>query len=176
MEASKSIENRVAQKYGLTDDPIMAVWILRDGRVVNGSHEGRQRDIDHRDISEFFKRSVFETRAGHGATSNVGSIYIDKFLRRGNIRWSGNELGFIAEIMGKPSKPAILAMARYMYQALDAGIPAAVTYHVHTGEIKLPDGRLRQKFESRQIGFLMWLDHLASYNEPLYAMIQNEHM
>lgn len=41
--------------YGSTDDPDMAGYITPSGTMLNFSVEGRQRDIDHREVSELFE-------------------------------------------------------------------------------------------------------------------------
>lgn len=55
------IKDRLVQRYGLTDNFIFSVWMLRDGRLVNGSYEGHQRDVDHHEIEDFFKPSKLES-------------------------------------------------------------------------------------------------------------------
>lgn len=161
------LEDRLVQKYGLTDDPILALWILRDGRVVNGSHEGKQRDIDHRDIGELFKPSVFEQRAKKTGPYGSGTVYMDKFMRRGNIRCGGSECGFCAEIMGKPSVPALQTMSRYMHMAIDAGVETCVTYWVHNAST-----RNANRFRRVTTDFLGYLEHLESYSPALYESLR----
>lgn len=41
--------------YGSTDDPDMAGYVTPSGTMLNFSVEGRQRDIDHREVSELFE-------------------------------------------------------------------------------------------------------------------------
>lgn len=69
-----TIEEKVLKEYGRTDDPVLSVWMLRDGTLVNGSCEGFQRDIDHHQIISFFSPSRKE---------DPGSpeLYVKKFIK-----------------------------------------------------------------------------------------------
>lgn len=99
-----TIEQRLVRDYGVTDDPALAVWLLRDGTLVNGSHEGHQRDVDHREINAYFKPSV-------RARPAEGDLYIAKFERRGNVRWHLNEFGMCLELVGPPSAAQLRVIA-----------------------------------------------------------------
>ena len=103
----------------MTNDPELCVWMLRDGTMVNGSYEGRQRDIDHRCISEYFKRSKFE---------DPGSalIYVKKFMRRGNIRYGCSECGYSIELTSPPSPEQFKRIQAHMRQAIRRGIPTCI--------------------------------------------------
>ena len=102
-----TIEERLVADYGLTDNPEFATWMLRDGRMVNGSIERRQRDIDHRCISEYFKRSVRESPGS-------AYIYVKKFMRRGNIRMSCSDFSYCAELMTVPDQRQVERLCRVM--------------------------------------------------------------
>lgn len=84
-----TIEQRLVARFGVTDDMGVAVWMLRDGTMVNGSYEGFQRDVDHAEIRQFYKVPK-EDWYGNAIK------YIRKFIRRGNIRMgcSGNDVSF----------------------------------------------------------------------------------
>lgn len=111
-----TIEQRLLHDCGETDDPMMAVWMLRDGTLVNGSYEGYQRDIDHHEIGAYFKRSKFEDPG-----SNY--LYILKFMRRGNIRMSGSNCDLCFELVGPPSQAQWTAIQRCALMARRAGLP-----------------------------------------------------
>lgn len=68
-----SIEKALIDTLGITDDPELAVWLTRDGVLVNGSRENRQRDLDHRHIQDYYP-DLDEMAA------------IERFMRRGNVR------------------------------------------------------------------------------------------
>lgn len=89
------IEERLVCKMGLTNNPIMGLWLLTDGTLINGSFEGHQRDVDHRDIGEYFKKSKEDRTSG--------SLYMDKFMRRGNIRWGCSDYGLTIEFHKTPT-------------------------------------------------------------------------
>ncbi len=121
-----TIEEKLVRDCGLTEDPCMGVWLLRDGRLVNGSHEGFQRDIDHHEIGQYFKRSKFEEPGTNG-------IYMLKFMRRGNIRWGCSEFGYCVEHVGPPSHEQFLRIRKHMLDAMDAGIDTGVGRRVAPG-------------------------------------------
>lgn len=117
-----TIEERLLKKYGETREPEFATWMLRDGTMVNGTIEGRQRDIDHREIGEFYKPSKFQ---------EPGSMYcyIEKFMRRGNIRMCCNEFGYNFEMWGVPSERQIAMMRTIDYMAAQAGVERRFEWH-----------------------------------------------
>lgn len=92
-----TIEERLLKDCGVTEGPQFAVWMLRDGIYVNGTLEGFQRDIDHHEISGYYKRSK---RIAPG--SYTGYVY--KFMRRGNIRVGCSDAGWCFELAVKPSR------------------------------------------------------------------------
>ena len=106
-----TIEEKLVRQYGVTDMPELCVWMLRDGTMVNGSYEGHQRDIDHRCISEYFKRSKFE---------DPGSalIYVKKFMRRGNIRYGCSDFGYCIELTQPPSSEQFAKIQKHMRYAI----------------------------------------------------------
>ena len=144
-----TIEEKLVQKYGITTNPVLGVWMLRDGRLVNGSYEGHQRDVDHREVSYYYKRSV---RASPGSSS----IYIQKFMNRGNIRWGCSEFGFCLEYTKTPNSAQFHNIVRYLHEAEQAGIETLIThktnkYRNYTYRLPLRD----------------WLRHLATSTSNL---------
>lgn len=85
-----SIEERARRKYKTTDYFEFAGYILEDGTMLNFSHENHQRDMDHREIAEFF-------------TKAQGTDALCKFMRRGNIRVSCNSTDYCFELSVKPT-------------------------------------------------------------------------
>ena len=145
-----TIEEKLVHDYGLTDDPMLAVWMLKDGRLVNGSYEGHQRDVDHREVSQYFKQSKFE---------DPGSalIYVRKFMNRGNIRYGCSSSGFCIEYSKAPEQEQFEAICRHMRMAEQHGIETCVGHYVK--------GR-----STKYICFDEWLLHLARY-VPAYARL-----
>lgn len=108
-----TIEKRLVHDLGVTTNPEHAVWLLTDGTLVNGSHEGRQRDVDHHEIGSYFKKSKKET--GYDPY-----LYMAKFMRRGNIRWGCSETGLAVEFIKMPTRhqlDVMLELARNMPQS-----------------------------------------------------------
>lgn len=87
-----AVERAVAKEYGVTDDVNLAVWLLRDGTLVNGSLEGNQRDRDHLDIADFYPFHMDAADA------------MARFMRRGNIRMGFSETGPCFEFLVPPSE------------------------------------------------------------------------
>lgn len=72
--------------------------------MLNFSHENRQRDMDHREIEEFF-------------TKAQGTDALCKFMRRGNIRVSCNSTDYCFELSVEPT---VLQWRKLMIAALTA--------------------------------------------------------
>lgn len=98
-----TLEKKVMKAYGTTQDKNLAVWLLRDGTLVNGSHSGTIRDVDHHEISRFFSRSKFEKP---GETY----LYIKKFMNRGNIRIGCSMTAHCYEFTVPPSSEQLTIM------------------------------------------------------------------
>lgn len=86
-----TIEERLIKDLGTTSRPELAVWMTKDGTLVNGSHDGIRRDVDHHEISHYYKKSKYDD----GGSS---TLYIRKFMRRGNIRMGCHEAAYIMEL------------------------------------------------------------------------------
>lgn len=99
-----SIEERARRKYKTTDYFEFAGYILEDGTMLNFSHKNRQRDMDHREIEEFF-------------TKAQGTDALCKFMRRGNIRVSCNSTDYCFELSVEPT---VLQWRKLMIAALTA--------------------------------------------------------
>ena len=117
-----TIEERLLHDYGETEEPSFATWMLKDGTMVNGTVEGRQRDVDHRCISEYFKRSKFESPGS-------AYIYVKKFMNRGNIRMCCNEFGYNLELRSTPTLRQIRRLIPIMGMARRAGLETLVEWH-----------------------------------------------
>ena len=81
-ERAKIMEAKAIQHFGLTENHEHAGYITRNGSMLNFSHEGYQRDMDHRDINEIFEDDEIEKDIG----SNTA--YMIQFMNLGNIRTS----------------------------------------------------------------------------------------
>ena len=91
----KTIEERAKIAWGTTEVPQFAIYMLTDGTMLNGSYEGHQRDIDHREINEFMPCV--------GGKSYEGYPYIFRFLNRGNIRMNRNRDGINIQFWHTPT-------------------------------------------------------------------------
>lgn len=114
-----TIEQRLLKDWGTTGDPRMATWMLADGTLVNGSHEGRQRDVDHREINEYYKPSK---RAVPGS----GMLYVLKFMRRGNVRVCCNDYCYGVEMIKPPTRSQFEKIAAIMRRAELYGVDTHV--------------------------------------------------
>lgn len=111
-----TIEQKAISVYGLTDEPELATWLLASGDMLNGTYCGLRRDVDHHEISQFFKRSVYQ---------DPGSayIYVKKFLRRGNIRVVCSESHYGLEYAVTPTPAQIQTIRRIHLLAERNAIP-----------------------------------------------------
>lgn len=105
-----TIEQRLLHDHGVTTEPVLAVWMLRDGTMINGSYCGRQRDVDHHEIGQYFKRSKFQDPGS-------SAIYIKKFMRRGNIRYGCSSCAFCIELAVTPSQAQFDRICEHMLHA-----------------------------------------------------------
>ena len=147
-----TIEQRLLKDYGETEYAEAAVWLLKDGTLVNGSKEGWQRDVDHHEIGQYFRRSVRE---------NPGSsyCYIVKFMRRGNVRLSCSRSGYCAELRRIPTERQLRVLSKMMYQARRNAIQTYVEWRSQKG--------------TRHSG--NWYDYLH-YIRRYTDLIQNEYL
>lgn len=145
-----TIEQRLLKKYGRTAEPEFATWMLRDGTMINGTIEGHQRDIDHREIGEFYKPSKYQ---------EPGSMYcyIEKFMRRGNIRLCCNEFGYNAEIWGVPSEMQVASLRTLSFVAMRAGIECRLEWHTRTSS----------RYHPRSGGFEDYVKYLRRYTDMI---------
>lgn len=100
-----TIEKRALRLWGEAVSPETAIWILKDGTLVNGCMGGSVRDVDHAEIGQFFRPSKFQDPG-----SNY--IYIKKFIRRGNVRMSMDGHDAFFELAGIPTQAQWRAMGR----------------------------------------------------------------
>lgn len=94
----KTIEERAIQAWGTTNVPQFCTYLLTNGKMLNGSYEGHQRDIDHREINEFMplvKKEKYEY-------SSLPYVY--RFMKRGNIRMNCNNESICFEFWKIPTR------------------------------------------------------------------------
>lgn len=100
-----SVETKLQQEHGLTDDINLAVWMLRDGSLINGSYDGNQRDVDHREIVEYYPGLSFDEA-------------IARFMRRGNIRMGFGDAGPCFEFLVPPSEEQLRILVPWAHWAV----------------------------------------------------------
>lgn len=124
-----TIEELALKTWGEAKYPEQAIWILKNGVMINGFQHGTMRDVDHAEIGQFFKTSKY-----HEPGSNY--LYICKFIRRGNIRTSfdGNECFF--QLPGVPDKSQWKSMLEMVRIARRRYQPVLIEYLVPRGEKK----------------------------------------
>lgn len=108
-----TIEERAKRYYGLTEVPQFAGYLLKDGKMLNFSHEGRQRDCDHRDIAQFFTNSENKWS---------GTPFLYKFMRRGNIRCSCDNCCYGFEFAKIPTREQWKILKQLHKEAEDLGL------------------------------------------------------
>lgn len=116
-----TIEQRAVSVYGLTENPETATWLLPSGELLNGTYCGLRRDVDHCEISQFFKRSV---RQDPGSAYS----YVKKFMRRGNIRVVCSDSFYGLEYAVTPTPAQIQTIHRIHLLAERKAVPFAVEH------------------------------------------------
>lgn len=109
----KTIEQRALEHWGETLIPQHATYLLISGEMLNGSYEGRQRDIDHREINEFMPCIKKEKSNNYYA----GYEYITRFLNRGNIRMNCSNTDFNLELRRIPTYEQWWSLKRLLDEA-----------------------------------------------------------
>ena len=145
-----TIEERLIKDRGTTNYPHLAVWMLRNGTYVNGTIEGFQRDIDHHEISWYYKPSK---RIAPG--SYTGYVY--KFMRRGNIRIGCSESGWCFELAVKPTRDQADNLYRAILDAKEHGTRACFGRNPYKSH--------QPKWES-DIQFIAYLNRYTDYWPP----------
>lgn len=150
-----TIEERAVKAWGLTNDPCCCIYMLKDGTMLNGSYEGFQRDRDHREIGQFYKHSKKEQPGD-------ASLYIYKFMRRGNLRVGCHETGYVIELLTTPTKEQISTMIELYDIAKAYGIEFAI-------------GIVNRKhvFELRFVHLYGYIKHLLRYHMMNEYDLQN---
>lgn len=146
-----TIEQRLVKKMGTTENSLLAMWMLRDGNYVNGTIWGTQRDIDHVEINRFYKKSKREEPGGY-------SLYIRKFMNRGNIRVGCSNAGWCFEMTRKPSRE----QADRLYRA----ITDARRQGTETCFKRNHDSRTKPVWED-EFQFLEYLNRYTDYYPPV---------
>lgn len=117
---------------------------MQSGKLLNGTYCGLRRDVDHCEISQFFKRSV---RQDPGSSY----IYIKKFMRRGNIRVVCSDLFYGLEYAVTPTPAQIQTIRRIHLLAERGAIPFTIErFPTRTGE------------RARVFGYTDFMLHMAS--------------
>lgn len=100
-----TIEEKALKTWGEASCPEAAIWITRDGTLVNGCMSGYIRDVDHAEIGQFFKTSKYH---------QPGSawLYIKKFINRGNVRMCFSSCEAYFELSRTPTRTQLRTMCR----------------------------------------------------------------
>lgn len=146
-----TIEQRLIKELGTTDDPVFAVWLLRDGTYVNGTIEGHQRDIDHHEISAFYRPSKRQQ-------PGVWGLYVYKFMNRGNIRVGCSDMGWCFEMTKKPSREQADQLYRAIMDARECGTKACFG--------RKGSSRTNPAWED-EFRFLEYLNRYTDYYPPI---------
>lgn len=104
-----TIEEKALKEWGVATDCLCGLWILKDGTILNGCQSGYVRDVDHGEIGQFFKRSVYQDPGSNW-------IYVKKFIKRGNIRMSMEGSAYF-ELGRVPTQEQWRAMGRCFARA-----------------------------------------------------------
>lgn len=125
-----TIEQKALKTWGEACGPSQAIWILKNGILINGCMGGYIRDVDHSEIGQFFKRSKY-----HEPGSNW--LYVKKFIRRGNIRMSMEGGTAYFELFGLPTRVQWRAMGQCFAAARREGKNIEIERLPRTGHRRL---------------------------------------
>ncbi len=115
-----TIEERAVKTWGLTENPEDAIWILKNGSLINGCAYGSgMHDVDHAEINQFYKPSKLQNPRSNW-------IYVKKFINRGNIRMAFSSHAAFFELSGLPTPAQWRAMGRCFVRARKAGLPVQI--------------------------------------------------
>lgn len=146
--ARVTVEMKAKEQWGTTTVPQFCTYLLKDGSMLNGSYEGFQRDIDHREINQFLYHKP--------DSKNLGSSYpyIYRFMKRGNIRMSCNEETIAFEFWKTPTREQWLIIKNLLKEADELGLDIYIEKYYPNQEMKV----FYNKFD-----FIEWLTNHAKY-------------
>ena len=84
-----TIEKRAVKKYGTTEYPELAGYLITSGELLDFSEGANARTLDHRDIATLY------------CASSDACVGLIRFIQRGNIRISPESMGI--EVYCKPT-------------------------------------------------------------------------
>lgn len=116
------VQKKALRVFGTTDDFGLAGYIAPDGSLLNFSHEGRQRDIDHREVGDLFQAGDYpEDEPGNNRNAMLRLLSLG-FIRIGTAS---------ADLMAYPTDEQKKMLARLVnaYQ----GQQIAVSYTAPSG-------------------------------------------
>lgn len=94
-----------ADKFGYTDDFLLAGYLLPDGKMLDfSSEEGkrfRQRDIDHRAVSDIYEYTQ-------------GTAALNRFLKDGNVRIMAGTPGIDVSSVSEPTSEQYAVIKRFV--------------------------------------------------------------
>lgn len=96
-EAAGKMERLAIERFGTTDVQEFAGFITRNGSMLDFSYEGRQRDMDHREVNDLFDEwdGPIEPNIGDRPGANSGNLI--RFMNLGNIRVSDTGIDLSVE-------------------------------------------------------------------------------
>lgn len=107
----RTMEERAKETWGTTSVPQFCTYMLKTGEMLNGSYEGFWRDRDHREINEFMPCILTKQ-----------SDYINRFMKRGNIRMNCNKESICFEFWKTPTRDQWIKINSILKEAEDLGM------------------------------------------------------
>lgn len=145
----RTIEERATQAWGTTNVPQFCTYLLTNGEMLNGSYEGHQRDIDHREINEFMPIGRNEKY------EYISTQYIYRFMKRGNIRMNCTNESICFEFWKIPTKEQWRTLKLIFKEAYEFNM---------TIYIEKYNPNSQNKFFYDRLEFEDWLQQHATYS------------
>lgn len=101
-----AMEEKALSLYGTTTDYGLAGYMTRSGRLLDFSHEGRQRDVDHREVDCLFEDWPNPPQDAPGGNTAC----MEAFMRLGNIRL----VTYGMSVAAPPTQAQYRALGKYV--------------------------------------------------------------
>lgn len=124
-----TIEDNALKGYGETNDWTLATWLLKSGKLTNGSTNGVTRNIEPSDIAKYYRPVKYPALCGN-------NVYTHKFMRRGNIKLRCSDLRYYIEFTKIPTQEQFNVLYNIMKHAVNNGIPIEIVKNDTVGKTR----------------------------------------
>lgn len=125
----KTIEDKAINLLGTTEVPRLALYMLLNGTMLNGSYDGFYRNVDHRQIAEVMyitSKKIYD-----------GLPYVRRFMARGNIRMNCNTNSINLQFWKVPSRDQWMTLQTILKEAEELGLQIYIEKYYPTQKPKI---------------------------------------